>query len=105
MTTIKGRWANAGKGTLKLQLSKYALVGGRSQNAPRFYTIPLDANGAVHHEIWANDELLPEGTMYQITVLDSHGFILFGPQWFPICGPSPIDMTRLDMSSSVWVPP
>jgi hypothetical protein len=104
MTTIQGRWPNAPQGTLKLQLSKYALIGGTSRNAPRFYAISLDATGAMLHEIWGNDELLPEGTTYQITIIGQDGSTLFGPQWFPICGTSPVDLNRLQMFSSAVVP-
>lgn len=95
MKIITGQWPNAGGGTVRLELSKYALVGGTSQNAPRYYQISLDTNGFIpaNYEIWGNDELLPEGTSYRRTVFDSNGYILFSPLQIWVCGTEPITVT------------
>ena len=95
MKNIIGQWANASNGTLRLELSKYALIGGTADNAPRFYQIPLDIDGAIPagYEIWCNDELLPEGTTYRRFVFDSFGYMLFAPEQTWICGTAPISLT------------
>lgn len=95
MKVIIGQWANASNGTLKLELSKYCLIGGTSHNAPRFYNVPLDVNGRIPtgYEIWANDEVMPEGSNYRRTVLDSTGFIIVSPENIGICGTEPISLT------------
>lgn len=96
MKTIFGDWPRANDGVLALQLSKYALTGGLADNAPRFYNIALDSTGAipVGQQIWANDELMPEGTQYQTVITDVNQLIIFGPQMLSICGPDPIDMNQ-----------
>jgi len=92
-----GTWPRAANGTLFLQLSKYALVGGTTDNAPRFYRIALDADGSIEPDqvIWGNDEIMPEGTVYRTTIFDSEGFIVLGPQSFSICGVSPLNLNEL----------
>jgi hypothetical protein len=92
MKTIIGEWS--GGVTARLELSKYALIGGTTKNAPRFYQITLDSNGAISagYEIWANDEIMPEGTTYRLTVYDSSGLIIVGPDQLTICGTAPINL-------------
>ena len=94
--TVFGTFPQAPNGTLSLQLSKYALIGGTSENAPRFYRIVLDSTGAVPvgQQMWANDQIMPEGTMYQTTILDVNSEIVFGPLTIAICGPDPIDLNQ-----------
>lgn len=95
MKTIGGQWTNAAGGTLRLELSKYALIGGTSDNAPRFYQVSLDSTGSIpaNYQIWGNDELMPEGTTYRRLVFDRLGNIIAGPDQIAICGPSPIALT------------
>ncbi|PWT74900.1 MAG: hypothetical protein C5B60_06140, partial [Chloroflexi bacterium] len=95
MKTIIGLWSNAGLGTVRLELSKYALIYGTINNAPRFYQIPLDASGRIpeDYQIWCNDEIMPEGTYYRQTVRDMYGYIIHGPEQAFICGPAPVTLT------------
>lgn len=97
MRTIIGTWPNAASGELKLDLTRPAIIGGTTHNAPRIYRIPLDATGAISPDtlVWGNDELMFEGSQYRTVVLDSLGTIIFGPHLLSICGSSPIDLTRI----------
>lgn len=95
MKAITGQWSNIAGGTVRLELSKYALIGGTADNAPRFYQIFLDSSGSIpaNYEIWTNDELMPEGTSYKRTVFDASGNIVVGPEQILICGTAPINLT------------
>jgi hypothetical protein len=107
MKIITGQWPTAANGTVRLELSKYALISGTTRNAPRFYQISLDANGFIPagYEIWANDELMPEGTSYRRIVFSSAGLILFGPDQIWVCGTAPIDITTAPTSVPPITPP
>jgi hypothetical protein len=97
MKTLTGGWVPAANGTLELALDQQYFVGGSSRNAPRRYRYPLGPEGEIpaDHRVWGNDELMPVGSRYRVTIFNPYDYILFGPQDFTICGDSPIDMTTL----------
>jgi hypothetical protein len=107
MKTLTGTWLEAASGTLSLILEQAAFIGGGSHAAPRIYRTTLDPAGAIPADfrIWGNDEIMPEGSRYQITLQDNLGVILRGPQMISICGPREIDITDLLKETPVIIPP
>lgn len=105
--TITGTWitptgAAVANGKLYLQLSQDATVASTGQVAPSLITIQLDATGSIPAAttIWANDELSPGGTTYQLTVAENGGGRVYGPEQFSITGSSPINLNSFTPSSS-----
>jgi hypothetical protein len=102
LKTIVGNWqdpqgVNASFGILSLKLSQDAVVIGTSQIAPRNIAFTLTTLGAIPPttQIWANDELNPVGTFYALTVMDSGGGVIYGPEFFNISGASPINLNNI----------
>jgi hypothetical protein len=102
LKTITGNWqdpqgVNASFGILSLKLSQDAVVIGTSQIAPRNIAFTLTTLGAIpaNTQIWANDELNPIGTFYALTVMDSGGGVIYGPEFFSISGASPINLNNI----------
>lgn len=99
---ITGTWVdpqNAGIafGVLSLKLNQDAVVTATSQIAPRIIQITLTSAGAIpaNTSIWANDELNPAGTFYQLTVMEVGGGVVYGPEYFTISGASPINLNNI----------
>lgn len=88
-------------GKIALDLSQAALITGGGEIAPRRVSITLDVNGKVSagQVLWANDQLTPSGTTYEMTVYDSAGNFAadFGSQ--SIVGGAPIDIALLTPST------
>lgn len=102
MKTITGTWQDGAGvaiayGTLSLKLNQDAVVTGTSQISPRNIAFTLTNTGAIAASttIWANDELSPTGTFYALTVMDSGGGVVYGPEYFSIAGASPINLNNL----------
>lgn len=49
--------------------------------------------------IIANDELMPTGTMYVVTIFNSNGLLVRGPENWILSGASPIDISTITSSS------
>ena len=49
----------------------------------------------------ANDELMPTGTMYVVTIFNSNGLLVRGPEFWILSGTSPIDLSTI---TSVSIP-
>lgn len=96
MKTITGEWNEAPNGTLQLKLNQYALIE-HYRNAPSSYLIHLDEFGNIplNEKIWGNDEMMPEGGKYVMTVFDVLRNVVLGPHAFALCGPSPLNLNRL----------
>src|SRR5207237_4408247 len=66
-------------------------------------TIPftLDATGKLPagQTINANDELMPTGTFYIVTIMNSNGLVVRGPENWILLGASPIDISTITSSS------
>jgi hypothetical protein len=99
--TLTGVFTGAPNGLLTLTLSEYALLGVVPKpliaiNAPKSYQFRLTGSGFMPGgaRIWANDELIPEGTFYRATVTDILDNLVFGPQDSVVCGPTPIDLNQ-----------
>lgn len=99
MKTITGEWGEAPSGGLLLQLNQYALIEAH-RNAPHCYWFQFDGNGAIqpNSKIWGNDEMMPEGGKYIMTIYDALANIVFGPLSFQLCGPTPLNLNRLIQS-------
>lgn len=103
MKTLSGggfQYPNAvavASGTLQLALSIDATVIGTGQIAPQVVTIALDTNGDVSGtpQVYGNDELSPDGTVYTAQVVDSNGARVYGPQLWNLAGSSPINLDNL----------
>jgi hypothetical protein len=107
MKTITGKWQdgagqNVSFGILSLKLNQDAVVLATSQIAPRNIAFTLDTTGSIPAatQIWANDELNPAGTFYSLTVMDSGGGVVYGPENFTISGGSPINLNNIIPSGS-----
>lgn len=97
MKTIAGQWPEVHDGNLMLQLERDHRISGGPVNAPRFYWFELGSAGEIplNQRIWGNDELMPEGSRYRMTILDQFMSIIFGPLSFSLCGPSPVNLNRM----------
>jgi hypothetical protein len=100
--TINGTFSNpqnvpAGNATLALTLSGAAVVSGTTQVVPSTVYIPLTPTGTIppNTTIWANDELSPSGTTYQVSVTAPGGGLIYGPQYFQLTGSNPININTL----------
>lgn len=103
MKIITGEWPEAPLGGLLLQLDRdfrVGRVGGGPSAAPKCYWFQFDSAGALEldERIWGNDELMPEGSRYKMTIFDAMTNILFGPLNFQLCGPSPLNLNRMIQS-------
>jgi len=89
-------------GRITMDLSQPATVTGGGEVVPTRVSISLDVNGFVSagQVLWANDQLTPSGTTYQMQVYDSSGNFVadFGAQ--NISGAAPIDLSLLVPTSS-----
>lgn len=101
MKTITGQWkfpdgSAAANAILYLQLSQDAVVVGQNQVAPRVLAIALDGTGSIpaNTQIFANDELNPEGTVYIVSVIAPGGGKIYGPDLYNIAGASPINLNN-----------
>jgi hypothetical protein len=85
-------------GTLYLQLSQNAATTATPavQVSPALITITLDINGSIPSGtvIWANDELVPSGTYYRMTLNQQGGGRIYGPQPVTVTGTAPINVTN-----------
>ena len=101
MKTIIGTFVRpdgtvASGATLTLLISQDAVASGQGviEHAP--VTVTLDDTGSIPADttIWANDELLPSGTYYVVSVKDQdYGQIYF--ERLTISGFSPIDLSTI----------
>lgn len=109
--TITGTWqfpdgSAVANGTLYLQLTQDANVVSTGQIAPRIVQIALDATGSIPAAtvVFANDELTPSGTLYQVAVTQQGGGRVYGPELYSITGVSPISLNSfVPLTSGVFV--
>lgn len=109
--TVTGTWqfpdgSAVANGTLYLQLTQDANVVSTGQIAPRIVQITLDATGSIPAAtvVFANDELTPSGTLYQVAVTQQGGGRVYGPELYSITGTSPISLNSfVPLTSGVFV--
>lgn len=91
----RGNAVNAG--TVEFVLSQDAMIIAGGQVAPTLVSTTLTATGDMpgSFTMLANDELTPSGTFYLVTVFDSNGARVFGPERWVLSGASPIDLDTL----------
>ena len=79
-------------GTLYLRLSSDAVVADTGDVAPRVVSVVLE-NGQIplDFSIYANDQLSPAGTTYDLSVVVGGGTVWSAIGW-SIAGPSPINL-------------
>lgn len=91
--TATGTLLNAGKLVLEISQPSYIVSTGQMVTTP--VVITLDASGdAPSTAIWYNDELSPDGTYYNVSVLDSNGNVQYETHWV-LSGASPINLDTL----------
>ena len=101
-SVITGNWqypdGSPVVGTLYLRLSEDAVVAYTGDIAPRVVRVILE-NGQIplNFSIYANDELSPAGTTYDLSVVVGGGTVWSANDW-SIAGPSPINLNTL-----IWV--
>lgn len=102
MKTITGTWVDPGGnaiafGIISLKLNQDATVVSTNQIAPRIIQFTLTSAGAIpaNTQIWANDEISPNGTFYALTIMEQGGGVIYGPEYFTIAGASPININTL----------
>lgn len=98
---ITGTWQNpdgsaVANGTLFLKLSQDAVAFGTAQLAPTIVAIQLDATGSIptNISIYANDELIPNGTGYYTSVVQKGGGKVYGPDLLFLTGSGPINLNN-----------
>lgn len=85
-------------GTLSLKLSQDTVVQFFNYVAPKNVQITLDINGQIPGGgslIYGNDELIPAGTVYIMSVSDAGGGLVYGPELISIVGVSPINLNSI----------
>src|SRR5437763_3507550 len=89
-----------GKVVFQLNMGAKLITNGQIVNV---VTIPftLDATGKLPagQTINANDELQPTGTFYVVTIMNSNGLVVRGPENWILLGTSPIDISTITSSS------
>ena len=98
--TITGNWSLANNcpvanGMLYLSLSADAVAtSGAAICAPKLIAITLNSNGSIpaNTAIYANDELSPTGTTYQLSVNLPGGGKIWGPENYSLIGASPLNL-------------
>lgn len=112
MKTITGKWVNLDStpvsgGRVFFKLSQDAVALGATQVSTALISFNLDANGAIvaGSQLWANDELSPSGTTYQISVIAAGGGTVWGAENISLTGSSPININNAVPSSSGVVIP
>src|SRR5207248_11585829 len=89
-----------GKVVCQLNMGAKLITNGQIANV---VTIPftLDATGKLPagQTINANDELQPTGTFYVVTIMNSNGLVVRGPENWILLGASPIDISTITSSS------
>jgi hypothetical protein len=82
---------------LSLALSQDAVAEGNEQltRRPAYITLGSDGSIPAGTKVWANDEIMPNGTLYVAMVRDSEGRRAYGPELWTIEGTAPIDLTLI----------
>lgn len=85
-------------GSINFTLSAPAVVNNTGQivqNQTITYGIDPNGNIAANSNLWGNDQLQPLGTFYIVTVADTHGSPVRGPENWVIAGSSPVNLTNI----------
>jgi hypothetical protein len=102
---VKPDGSPAAGATLTLLLSQDATIPGRGQIGHYAVVVVLDANGSIPSsaaspgpetdtKLYANDQILPVGTHYFVTVKDDTFGVIYAER-LTIQGDSPIDLSTL----------
>ncbi|HET9283175.1 MAG TPA: glycosyl hydrolase family 28-related protein [Candidatus Angelobacter sp.] len=89
-------------GSITFQLSNAALVIGTGQivqNVPQTFTLNNLGSVPANTPLWFNDQLQPNGTHYIVTIYNSNGALVRGPEDWVIAGSSPVDLGTIVISS------
>ncbi len=84
-------------GILVLTLSAPSeIIGGGGQVVPTQMVVVLTSAGVIPNStvLWANDQLLPNNTVYGVSIFNSNGLLVSGPMFWSITGSSPIDLSQ-----------
>jgi hypothetical protein len=84
------------------RLSQDATATGTSQVTSALISFTLDNTGSIpgSSSIWGNDELLPSGTFYIVSVLAAGGGLVWGSENIAVIGASPVNINQAIPSSS-----
>lgn len=89
-------------GNISFTLSSPAVVNNTGQvvqNQTITYSLDSTGNIAANSNLWGNDQLVPLGTFYIVSVADTHGSPVRGPENWVIAGTSPVNLTNIIAAS------
>lgn len=88
-------------GSIIFTLNTQARVIAGGQVVPTTVSVTLDSTGNIpaSTSLYANDQLQPKGTFYNVRIYNSNGLLVSGPLIWVIAGASPIDLALITAST------